>query len=379
MGLAALALTVGMAVGEAQFSNAPDGPIMPVKLNRDMQVSTFDFMESNKLGARRLPYHISTLTGKDSNPLEAEEPAKEGVKAVCFWEDQFEEGETAIYSAEVAEVKMSEVIVGGEELRVEIYVKNTGNTFWFGMDSGCTDKTIVNLGTAKPIDRASVFYNEGENTGWAGNNRVEMVENVVRPGDIATFAFTAVAPDMNSIYREYFNLVAENVAWLEGGEVAVDIRVGSVTEEDEAELTFLLDSSADTAGLTGEYTIEIDLSDQKMFLKIGGTVVYTMPISSGAASTPTPTGTYSILSKQELRVGGKSPYYRMPYFQMFDSRGYGLHALPYLGSTGGGYFWEEALSHIGIPVSHGCVRMLPDDAVTVYQFTEIGTQITIYK
>lgn len=61
---------------------------------------------------------------------------------------------------------------------------------------------------------------------------------------------------------------------------------------------------------------------------------------------------------------------------MFRPSGYGLHALPSLGNDGG-IFWTEALTHIGIPVSHGCVRILPEDAIWLYDFTEIGDTVTV--
>ena len=67
----------------------------------------------------------------------------------------------------------------------------------------------------------------------------------------------------------------------------------------------------------------------------------------------------------------------MLYFQLFTWRGHGLHALPYL-MNDGGVFWKEALSDIGKPVSHGCVRQLPEDAITLYNFTSVGTPIWIH-
>lgn len=379
VGLGTLALTIGVGIGEAHVSQESNPVLHPVKLNQTIETSTFNVMGGTKQGARRLPYLVSKLTSKDANPLETEEPSKEGVKSICFYEDTYAEGESATYAATVSEVKVSESIQGGDEFRVEVYVQNTGNTTWFGRNAGCEDKPVTNLGTSKTQDRSSVFFHEGDQTGWIGDNRIQMIEDAAKPGETATFAFTSLAPDVNSIYREYFGIVTENVGWIADFDVAVDIRIGEVAEDDELELNFFRSVSADTATVAGDRSILVDLSDQSLSLVIGETPVYTMTISSGASSTPTPTGSYKIMSKQELRVGGESPHYRMPYFQMFTSVGHGLHALPYLGSTEGGWFWEEAQSHIGIPVSHGCVRMLPDDAVTTYEFTDVGTVITIQR
>lgn len=377
--LATIALTVGVAVGEARVSDPQIEISTPTKLNRDIQASSFSVSDSSKQGARRLPYNLSKLTSKDANPLEQDDPLREGVKSVCFWEDVLAEGELAVYSAEIPEVKVSDDILPGESFRVQMYLKNTGNVTWFSLDSNCPDKPAVNLGTIKTTDRASVFFQEGEQTGWIGNNRVQMVEDAVKPGETATFAFTSVAPVTDTIYREYFSLVAEGTTWFEGFEVPVDIRVGEITEEDETKLAFINAVSIDTRSLTGDKSIQVDLSDQRMVLAYGDIAAYELPVSTGASSTPTPTGTYKIMNKQELRVGGASPHYRMPYFQQFTSQGHGLHALPYLGSEGGGWFWEEALDHIGTPVSHGCIRMLPEDAVRVYEFSDVSMALVIER
>ena len=101
-------------------------------------------------------------------------------------------------------------------------------------------------------------------------------------------------------------------------------------------------------------------------------------VSSGAAKTPTPVGETSITLKQETRIGGKSPHYIMPKFMWFRTGGYGFHALPSL-KTDGGFFWTEARNHIGIPVSHGCIRLLPEDADFLYDFADIGTRVKVQR
>ena len=113
-----------------------------------------------------------------------------------------------------------------------------------------------------------------------------------------------------------------------------------------------------------------------MTVMFGDIGVWKMLISSVGIGHSTPTGNYSIMSKQELRFGGASPHYRMPYFMMWRKDGYGIHALPYLASDGG-TFWNEARDHIGKPVSHGCIRSLPEDAAILYEFADIGTPVNV--
>ncbi len=382
--LATIALTVGVAVGQFQYQAEHESDwLYANKLNRDLQAFSLGGGNGGKQGIEPFKFRISRLK-KDEVVLAAgllkahqNKNIRTGVKRVCFWEDEATEPE---YKAEVVEVKLSDEIRPGEMFQTEVLVKNTGNVTWYSHGSDCDDKTVVNLGTEKIRDRASVFFTEGEegDTGWIGNNRVGLLEDAVLPGDTATFSFRSKAPLTHSLYREYFGLVAENKAWFEGFEIPVDIPVGEVTGKDRFDVRFIKDVSLDTAQLIGDRWLEADLSEQKIKFHVGDLVVYTMPISSGAAKTPTPLGTWNIFLKQELRIGGAAPHYRMPYFQMFTKGGAGLHALPYL-ATDGGVFWKEALSHIGIPVSHGCIRMLPEDAVLVYAFTEIGTKIEIHK
>ncbi|MFA5842666.1 MAG: L,D-transpeptidase family protein [Candidatus Gracilibacteria bacterium] len=378
--LAILSLTIGLAVGEMNLrsSDSNQGSVSATKFSHNFETDSFSFSDSYKLGVRRSPYRFTTLNAADADPLALQEDeTKTGLKAVCLETDDLQ-GEAATYTATITEVKMSDAIQPGEEFRVEIYVENTGNVTWFGANSHCPDKTIVNLGTFNEQDRASRFFYRGTDQGWLGTNRIQMIEDSVRPGETAIFAFNSIAPADESIYREYFNLVAEGVSWFVDTEFPMDVRVGTATEDDEYKLQFMKSVSTDTRSVTGDKSIEVDLSEQTMMLKFGDQAVYTLRVSTGKSNTPTPTGNWKILSKQELRIGGESPHYRMPYFQQFTSYGHGLHALPYLASDGG-TFWEEALSHIGVPVSHGCIRMLPDDAVVVYNFGEVGTPLNIYR
>lgn len=125
--------------------------------------------------------------------------------------------------------------------------------------------------------------------------------------------------------------------------------------------------------------IYIDLGVQMMFLLEHGVPIHMYPVSTGAQSTPTPVGEFEVHRKQELRISGLATPYRMQYYLSFTKSGsMGMHALPYLGdSPASSNYWFEALDHIGIPVSHGCVRLLPDDALTLYQWTDVGTPVHI--
>ncbi len=130
---------------------------------------------------------------------------------------------------------------------------------------------------------------------------------------------------------------------------------------------------------SGSKAIWIYLGVQKAFLTESGSVVRSYRISSGAPATPTPRGVFKIYKKEELRVSGQAVAYRMPNYMSFTKNSaFGLHGLPYLGdSAQTSWYWSEALSHIGTPVSHGCVRFLPEEAVELYKWADRGIPVFI--
>ncbi|MFA6528969.1 MAG: L,D-transpeptidase family protein [Candidatus Gracilibacteria bacterium] len=300
--------------------------------------------------------------------------SKEGVSSICLYVPPTD----ATYIGELSGVTASESIKPGEKFTVEVSVKNTGTTAWFSFDSGCMNQTYVNLGTKNDEDRASIFA-QGDSAidGWISDNRVAMVEEVVYPGELATFKFTSIAPAGDAWYKEYFAPVVENVKWLDEAIAEVNIVADSSGVLDTG-LMDIVQTSTNSTLLTGEEWIGIDLSDQMMYLHVGDTIIREFQVSSGKSSTPTPTGSYTILNKQELRVGGEWPHYSMPNWMGFTSSGHGIHALPYLANDNGA-FWSEALTHIGTPVSHGCVRVLPEDSEITYAFGEVGMRVEIQK
>lgn len=289
-----------------------------------------------------------------------------------------------IYDGKFLSIHQDEVVVPGQVFKVDVYMQNTGNTPWFSKDSGCASGAIVNLGTEKARDRVSPFYNNLQNmqSNWISSNRVKMASKRVEPGSIAIFSFVAWAPEEEGIYREFFAPVAEGVQWIGGDAVfATDINVGGVVpNEVQSKYLQYIEYSTNLTNLdlSGEKNIDVSLSQQKMWIKIGETVIRTFQVSTGKSATPTPRGEYSIMLKQEVRVGGKAPHYIMPKFQMFKAGGYGIHALPSLANDKG-VFWNEALNHIGSARSHGCIRLLPADAEFAFNFTEVGTKMKVHK
>ncbi len=118
--------------------------------------------------------------------------------------------------------------------------------------------------------------------------------------------------------------------------------------------------------------IDINLSQQRLRLYINGKLDQIFLVSTGKWSTPTPVGHFAINNKKPLAWSAAHGLW-MPYWMSFIGSAYGIHELPY---WPGGY--REGANHLGIPVSHGCVRLGIGAAVYVYNHVSIGTPVNIH-
>jgi vancomycin resistance protein YoaR len=143
------------------------------------------------------------------------------------------------------------------------------------------------------------------------------------------------------------------------------------TTEDPSEVKIFPDEGLVLGRFDGKY-IDVDLTQQKLCQIESSTLIACYTISSGKPSTPTPTGTRHIESKDPR--AWSAPYgLWMPWWESMGE-GYGIHELPEWPS---GY--KEGEAHLGTPVSHGCVRLGVGPAEVVYNWTDIGTPVYIHK
>lgn len=121
----------------------------------------------------------------------------------------------------------------------------------------------------------------------------------------------------------------------------------------------------------GRY-VDINLAKQILSIYNDGGNMGNYRVSTGKRGMATPTGTFSILSKKK-RAWSKRYGLFMPYWMQFTNQGHGVHELP---EWPGGY--KEGANHLGVPVSHGCVRLGIGAAATVYGFVDVGTPVYIH-
>jgi lipoprotein-anchoring transpeptidase ErfK/SrfK len=137
-----------------------------------------------------------------------------------------------------------------------------------------------------------------------------------------------------------------------------------------------------------EFSVEIDLQEQRAYLLRHGRMILESPVSTGRANHRTPTGKFKIIEKDmdhrsslygkivdsrgrtivadadadmPVPSGGKFVNAPMHYFMRFTG-GIGMHA---------GYL-------PGYAASHGCVRMPREYAAEFYRAVEIGTPVTVF-
>lgn len=118
--------------------------------------------------------------------------------------------------------------------------------------------------------------------------------------------------------------------------------------------------------------IEIDLSNQKIFMHEGDNIVGQFLISTGKWS-PTPSGEFRIWTKlRYTRMTGGSQalgtYYNLPNvpYTMYYDRGYGIH----------GAYWHN---NFGNTMSHGCTNMRPEEAGIVFNWASVGTRVLVHE
>jgi lipoprotein-anchoring transpeptidase ErfK/SrfK len=99
--------------------------------------------------------------------------------------------------------------------------------------------------------------------------------------------------------------------------------------------------------------ININKAKQKMTVFVDGIQKYDWPVSTGRAGYSTPSGTYTATSMNEIWYSKQWDNSPMPHSIFFMKDGHAIH---------GSY----EVKNLGKPVSHGCVRILPENATTLY-------------
>ena len=100
--------------------------------------------------------------------------------------------------------------------------------------------------------------------------------------------------------------------------------------------------------------ITIDKSTQQMTVSVDGVQKYAWPVSTGKRGYSTPSGSFTPTSMNEVWYSKQWDNAPMPHAIFFMKDGHAIH---------GSY----EVKQLGKPVSHGCVRIAPENATLLYE------------
>lgn len=114
--------------------------------------------------------------------------------------------------------------------------------------------------------------------------------------------------------------------------------------------------------------VSIDKTAQRMTVAVDGRVAHVWPVSTGRAGFGTPNGRYR--PQRLARTWFSRKYYNSPMpHSIFFHRGYAIHG-------------SHDIRRLGGPASHGCVRLHPAHAATLFALVKregvAATRITIH-
>ncbi len=121
--------------------------------------------------------------------------------------------------------------------------------------------------------------------------------------------------------------------------------------------------------------IVISIAQQRLRAYENDHLLYDWPCSTGKRDSPTYTGTFQVLGKEEMAYASQWDL-QMPHFIAVYRAGgdtyNGIHALPFLSS--GERLWE---GNLGSPVSYGCIILGVEEGETLYNWAERGVTVII--
>src|ERR1700754_3403083 len=124
----------------------------------------------------------------------------------------------------------------------------------------------------------------------------------------------------------------------------------------------------DTGAAQAKVSITVDKNAQLMTVAVDGVERYQWPVSTGNPSHETPNGTFQTFRMEEDHYSKEFDDAPMPHSIFFTKVGHAIHG-------------TESESHLGTPVSNGCVRLSRANASTLYALVQqqgvLNTTVTL--
>jgi hypothetical protein len=103
--------------------------------------------------------------------------------------------------------------------------------------------------------------------------------------------------------------------------------------------------------------ITVDQASQRMLVTVDGATRYDWPVSTGRAGYNTPDGTFRPNRMEAMHYSNEYEDAPMPHSIFFDLNGHAIHGF-------------SDTPHLGMAVSHGCVRLSPANAAVLFDIVK---------
>jgi hypothetical protein len=117
-----------------------------------------------------------------------------------------------------------------------------------------------------------------------------------------------------------------------------------------------------------DIAISVDKGAQQMTVAVDGQQKYVWPVSTGRAGYDTPNGSFKVNRMDADHFSQEWDNAPMPHTMFFDLHGHAIH----------GFFDEK---HLGLAVSHGCVRLSRANATVLFDLVKAegmaNTRVTV--
>ena len=105
--------------------------------------------------------------------------------------------------------------------------------------------------------------------------------------------------------------------------------------------------------------ISIDKNAQQMTVAVDGAQRYVWPVSTGRPGYDTPNGTFKVNRMDANHFSQEWDNAPMPHTMFFDMHGHAIHGF-------------SDVAHLGLAVSHGCVRLAPANATVLFNLVNLA-------
>ena len=117
-----------------------------------------------------------------------------------------------------------------------------------------------------------------------------------------------------------------------------------------------MSAGAGSAHAAAKLVAHVDISDQRMEVLVDGRPAFEWKVSTAGKGYVTPTGAFKPTRLEEMWYSRKYDMSPMPYSVFFHG-GYAIHG-------------TNAVSRLGSPASHGCIRLDTSNAAKFYSMVK---------